>query len=66
LIGVIEGLKPDRGFGFIDGQDGAKYFLHAYHLVGRTPFSALAVGQEVSFDAGERDGKLCAFRIEVK
>ena len=65
MFGRIEGLKPERGFGFIDGEDGKKYFLHAYNLVGRMPFSSLVVGQQVEFDAGVRGDKLCAFRIEV-
>lgn len=66
MLGVIEALKPERGFGFIEGQDGAKYFLHVYNLVDRIEISALAVGQEVEFDAGDRNGKLCAFRIKVQ
>ena len=66
MLGVIEGLKPERGFGFIDGQDGAKYFFHAYTMLCRTKFSHLAVGQEVTFKPGERNGKLAALEVEVK
>ncbi|MBI5815251.1 MAG: NYN domain-containing protein [Nitrospinae bacterium] len=30
--GVIDNIKPDRGFGFIKREDGASFFFHVTHL----------------------------------
>jgi cold shock CspA family protein len=30
--GVVENIKPDRGFGFIKRDDGASFFFHVTHL----------------------------------
>lgn len=46
--GVIENLKPDRGFGFIKRDSGATYFFHMTHIV-NVEWSSLQVGLKARF-----------------
>jgi cold shock protein len=41
---------PDRGFGFIAGEDGTDYFFHRVDLRG-LDFVNLKTGQRVTFEA---------------
>ena len=51
MLGEVEKLVAERGFGFIAAQDGLKYFLHASQLVPGTAWEGIEVGQLVEFDA---------------
>lgn len=53
MQGVIERLVPERGFGFIQGEDGREFFFHQTGLMS-TEFSELAVGHRVEFSVNER------------
>ena len=46
--GVIENLKPDRGFGFIKRDDGASFFFHVTHLT-NAEWSSLQAGLRARF-----------------
>jgi len=47
--GTIKKLVRERGFGFIQGQDGVELFFHRSALQGDA-FDRLAEGQTVEFD----------------
>jgi CspA family cold shock protein len=49
--GTIKKLVADRGFGFIDGEQGDMFF-HCSEVKG-TNFESLAIGQTVSYEVGQ-------------
>ena len=52
--GMIKKLVRERGFGFIQGQDGLELFFHRSALQGEG-FDTLAEGQAVEFDVERGD-----------
>jgi len=50
--GTIKRLVSDKGFGFIEAEDGSEYFFHQSACSG-TPFDDLREGQSVTFDKGQ-------------
>lgn len=46
--GVIDNLKPDRGFGFIKRDDGASFFFHVTHLT-NAEWTTLQTGLRAKF-----------------
>ena len=48
LGGFIDRLITDRGFGFIKGLDGKRYFFHASEC--DYPFDSLSTGDQMSFE----------------
>jgi cold shock CspA family protein len=48
MRGTVAEIIIDRGFGFIDGEDGQRYFFHRNALDG-TDFGDLGAGTEVEF-----------------
>ena len=58
--GTIKKIVPDRGFGFISGEDGKEYFFHRSAIAN---FDALRGGERVSFEVepspkGPRAGRV--------
>ena len=53
--GTIKKLVRERGFGFIQGQDGVELFFHRSALHGGDGFDALTEGQAVEFDVERGD-----------
>ena len=51
MQGEIKKLVSDRGFGFIQTEDGKDVFFHGSGLV-EGNFDQLQVGQQVTFDMG--------------
>lgn len=53
--GTVKWFNADKGFGFIQGQDGNDVFAHFSNIVGEG-FKSLDEGQSVSYDveAGNR------------
>lgn len=47
MRGRVRAFVPEKGYGFIDGEDGQSYFVHRDDVDGRAP---LLLGQEVVFD----------------
>lgn len=50
MNGTIKRLSADRGFGFIQGEDGKDYFFHQSDLRGGLSFAQLKEGQRVAFE----------------
>ena len=48
--GIVKEYDPDRGFGFIQGEDGEDYFLHVSGLREHMIDKGLREGQRVLFD----------------
>ena len=48
--GTVKEYDPDRGFGFIQGEDGEDYFLHVSGLREHMKDKGLREGQRVLFD----------------
>jgi CspA family cold shock protein len=51
MLGTIDRLAPERGFGFISSDDGQEFFFHRGALQA-TDFEELAPGTRVVFEAG--------------
>jgi cold shock protein len=65
--GTVKFYNEQKGFGFIEPEDGGKdVFVHATALE-RAGISRLVEGQKVSFDTEQdsRSGKTAVGRIEV-
>jgi len=52
INGVIKRLVSDKGFGFVQAQDGTEYFFHQSACVD-TRFDQLREGQALTFDKGQ-------------
>jgi CspA family cold shock protein len=50
--GTIKRLVSEKGFGFVQAQDGTEYFFHQSACVG-TRFDDLREGQSVTFEKGQ-------------
>jgi CspA family cold shock protein len=67
ITGTVKFYNDQKGFGFIQPDDGSKdVFVHATALE-RAGLRGLAEGQKVSFDTAEdrRSGKIAVNNIEV-
>jgi len=62
--GKIKRLVSDRGFGFIDGEQGDDLFFHHSEVNGTT-FEALQEGQEVEYEVGQGRKGPCATSVRV-
>jgi len=62
MTGIVETFDPQRGYGFIKGEDGSSYHLHASEILdGRIPRQ----GQGVMFFAGVRQDRPRACHVKV-
>jgi len=50
--GTVKWFNPDKGFGFITGEDGKDVFVHFSSIQGEG-FKTLEEGQEVTYDLTE-------------
>lgn len=50
--GTVKWFNDARGFGFINGEDGAVVFVH-YTAIRENGFKSLTEGQKVTFDVIE-------------
>lgn len=50
--GIVKRLVSDKGFGFVQAEDGSEYFFHQSACVG-IRFDQLREGQAVTFDKGQ-------------
>ncbi len=52
MNGVIKRLVSDKGFGFVQAQDGTEYFFHQ-SAVADARFDDLHEGQALTFEKGQ-------------
>ena len=63
--GTIKKLIRDKGYGFIQSEEGKDLFFHESQLQG-VDYSSLKEGQEVEFEAGTgRDGRPAAAKVKL-
>jgi cold shock protein len=62
--GIIRRLLEQRGFGFIQSEDGRSVFFHRSEVL-HVPFQALAEGQAVEFAVEETSQGPKARRVRV-
>ncbi len=55
MQGTIARLVPDRGFGFVNTDDGREFFFHRSALKA-TDYEELAEGQSVELEVGHDPG----------
>ncbi len=66
-IGTVKWYNPDKGFGFIQPDDGGKdAFVHV-SAVERAGMNGLREGQKISFElvADRRTGKMSADKLQA-
>ena len=66
-IGTVKWYNPEKGFGFIQPDDGSKdAFVHV-SAVERAGMSGLREGQKISFElvADRRSGKMSADKLQA-
>ena len=66
MTGTISRLILDKGFGFIQGQDGQEYFMHRSAVRGGAVFEQLREGQAVTFDGTRGDKGLRAENVQAE
>jgi len=63
--GTIKKLIRDKGYGFIQTEEGKELFFHQSQLQG-VDYSSLKEGQEVEFEVGKhRDGRPEATKVNL-
>ena len=55
MTGTIAKVMSDKGFGFIQGEDGQEYFMHRSAVRDGSVFEQLREGQTVDFETGRGD-----------
>lgn len=50
VTGTVKRVVPERGFGFITGEDGQDYFFHRTALTSSTSIETLTPNQRVLFE----------------
>ena len=65
-IGTVKFFNTDKGFGFIEPEDGSKDAFVHISAVERSGMSTLTEGQKVEFDlvADQKSGKMAADNIK--
>ena len=65
MNGTITKVISDKGFGFIQGEDGQEYFMHRTAVRDGSVFEQLREAQAVVFDASRGDKGLRAENVRV-
>jgi CspA family cold shock protein len=52
MIGKVKWFRAEKGYGFIEGEDGADVFVH-FSAIQDQGFKTLTEGQEVEFEIVE-------------
>jgi cold shock CspA family protein len=55
MVGTVDRIVPDEGFGFLIGENGEEYFFHRTGLI-ETDWDEIAPGVPVSFQVAEDPG----------
>jgi len=62
--GTVKWFDDDKGYGFIEQEDGEDAFVHYSEIAGEA-YKSLEEGQEVEFDVEEGDKGPKAINVEV-
>ena len=62
LHGIVKWFAPQRGYGFITGDDGKEYFVYFNDIV-MDGYKTLSQGQEVTFDTKETERGIAAANV---
>lgn len=62
--GKVKWFDDDKGFGFVEQEEGEDAFVHYSEIVGEG-YKSLEEGQEVTFDLEEGDKGPKALNVEV-
>ena len=62
--GTVKWFDDDKGFGFIEQEDGEDAFAHYSEIAGEG-YKSLSEGQEVTFDLEEGEKGPKALNVEV-
>ena len=62
--GTVKWFNDDKGFGFIEQEDGEDVFAHYSEIVG-DGYKSLSEGQEVTFDLEQGEKGPKAINLEV-
>jgi CspA family cold shock protein len=62
--GTVKWFDDDKGFGFVEQEEGEDAFVHYSEIVGEG-YKSLEEGQDVSFDLEEGDKGPKALNVEV-
>ncbi|MBI4279003.1 MAG: cold-shock protein [Armatimonadetes bacterium] len=62
--GKVKWFNPDKGYGFITGDDGKDYFVH-HSEIQVQGFRSLSEGQTVEFDPERGDKGPKAVRVRI-
>jgi cold shock protein len=65
MIGTVKWFNADKGFGFIQPENGAKDVFVHISAVERAGLRSLMEGQKVSFDVQNERGKDAAANLQV-
>ena len=49
MNGVVKWFNPDKGYGFIQGEDGEDVFVH-FSAIKQNGFKSLKTGEKVEFE----------------
>ena len=65
-IGIVKWFNPDKGYGFIEPEDGSKDVFVHISAVEKAGLSLLNEGQRVSYDlVSGQDGKTAADNLAL-
>ena len=67
ITGTVKFFNSDKGFGFIEPEDGSKAALVHISAVERAGLNTLSEGQKVSYElvSDQRSGKMAADNLKV-
>lgn len=65
-VGTVKWFNPDKGFGFIEPEQGGEDLFVHFSAIQGSGFRTLEEGAKVEYDEGEgRDGKKQAVNVRV-
>lgn len=63
MVGKVKWFNAQKGFGFIEGDDGKDVFVHFSSIIG-SGYRTLEEGEEVEFDIEEGEKGLAAREVK--
>lgn len=63
MFGTVKWYKPEKGYGFIEGDDGKEYFVPYCNV--KTVSGSLCEGYSVEFTAGKNERGYIALNVRL-